>query len=423
MIGSIALKDFKTYKDSVLEFSPGINVITGDTGQGKTNILLGLQLVKDNRPLGAGYIRRGQDSTEVVVEVIDGRYAHSVVRRKGTSENSYDIKKDGVSVIGDKPFTAFGTSPPESVSAILNLSDINVQKQRDSHFLVYSPPGQIATYIRSITKLDEIDQVIKLLSGKIRVKNGEISHQQAELRSTIEQLVILNSIDLELLGSMIEEAKDSIQKIARIKEKVVRIEPITSALRTLEEQWITIPEDVDKLFEEIDSRQESVVVIASRLSVFTNLIDEIKKIEASRIIVPDGVDKLFEEIDSEWSSFVMVSSSIRVVTNLVDGIQKIEASRIILPKLSGLLDTLSTVKFVSNKYADGCKKLEIVRELCKDISIVESEIEDSNMHLKQLRREEKQLMEELSNCPECGMELTEESKAILLGEVKVCIKN
>lgn len=50
MFKKLALKNYKTHKDTVLEFSPGVNVITGDTGQGKTNILLSLAWVKDNRP-------------------------------------------------------------------------------------------------------------------------------------------------------------------------------------------------------------------------------------------------------------------------------------------------------------------------------------------------------------------------------------
>ena len=411
MIGKLVLKDFKTHKDTVLEFSSGINIISGDTGQGKTNILLALQLVKDNRPLGNGYIRRGQDTTEVDVEVVDGKDVCNIVRRRGQSENSYDIEKDGVSIVGKKPFTAFGQSPPKDVSEILNLSDINIQKQRDQHFLVYSPPGQIATYIRSITKLDEIDQVTKLLSGKIRVKKSEILLQQAELKSTVGELAILNDIDLELLESMIEEVKDRVQKITRIKEKIARVEPIISALGTLEENWITIPDDVDKIFEEIDSRQESIATVSSRLSVFTSLIDEIKKIEASRITLPDDIDKIFEEIDSTSQSIVVLTAHLSTLTSLIDEIKKMETSRITLPED---LEILSTIEDASEKYTGGRKKMEIVLELLKDIGVVESEIEDSDVQLKQLRCEEKQLMEELSNCPECGTELTAKSKACLL---------
>lgn len=413
MISKLVLKDFKTHKNTVLEFSSGINIISGDTGHGKTNILLALQMVKDNRPLGNGYIRRGQDTTTVITEVVDGRDVHGIVRRRGQSENSYDIEKDGVSVVGEKPFTGFGSSPPGDVSEILNLSDINIQKQRDKHFLVYSPPGQIATYIRSITKLDEIDQVTKLLSGKIRVKKATILHHQAELKSTVEKLAILSNIDLELLEDMIEEAKDKIQKIAGIREKIGRIEPITSALRTLEENWITIPDDVDKIFEEIDSRQESIVTASSRLCSLTSIVDRIKEIENNKITLPADVDKILANVNSTQESVIELTARLFTYTSLINEIKKIDASRITLPED---FEILSTVEDASEKYTAGRKKMETVLALLKDIGAVESEIRDNNVQLKQLRCEEKQLMEELNNCPNCGTKLTETSKAVLLGE-------
>lgn len=411
MIGKIRLKQYKSYEDATLEFSPGINVITGDTGQGKTNILLALQLLKDNRPLGTGYIRRGQTNAEVTMEVVDDGVACSIVRRRSKSENSYDIEKDGKSILGGKPFTAFGQTPPKAVSEILNLSDINIQKQRDQHFLVYSPPGQIAAFTRSITRLDEIDQVTKLLKGRILVQKSEIAHHQSELKSTIVQLDILNDIDLELLGSMIRDAKDRIQKITRIKEKIARIEPIIIAIGTLEEQWITIPDDVDRIFEEMDSRQKSITTLSPRLSTLIALVDEIKEFEACKIVLPDGVDKLFEEVDSGWASIVILSSHIRVITNLIDEIQKIEVGRIVLPED---LEILSIGKDVSEKYITTCKKMEVLLEVLKGICLVESKISGNATQLELLRNEEKQLMEELSTCPECGTELTKESKAVLL---------
>ena len=366
MISKLLLKDFKTHKNTELEFSPGINIVTGDTGQGKTNILLALQLVKDNRPLGSGYIRRGQNSTSVTMEVVDGKNTCGVVRRRGKSENIYDIEKNGVSIVGDEPLTAFGNSPPKEVLEILNLSDINVQKQRDQHFLVYSPPGQIATYIRSITKLDEIDQVTKSLSSKIRTEGGKISHCQEELKSTNNELAVLNKIDLELLENKIVEAKDTVLKIKQIKEKIERIGSIVKALRTLEENRIYIPDNVDKIFDAIEFGQESIVRVSSRLSNLEILIDKIKKIEVRRIVLPED------------------------------------------------LTVLSDVEDALEKHSDICEKTEILHRLLEDIHSVELKIEDNDKRLEQVKDEEKQLMEELTSCPSCGVELTEESKAVLL---------
>ena len=411
MIGELLLKDFKTHKDSKLVFSSGINVITGDTGQGKTNILLALNWAVNNRPLGSNCIRRGQDSTTVIAKVIDDKNACSVIRSRGESENSYDIEKGGVSIVGEEPLTAFGNSPPKEVLEILNLSDINIQKQRDKHFLVYTSPGQIATYIRSVTKLDEIDRVTKLLFSKIRTKKTEISCQQEELKSTNKKLVILNKIDLELLQNKIVEAKDVVLKIKQIEEKIARIGRIITALRTLEKHWIRIPDNVDEMFADIDSRQNSITQISLRLSPLKILIEKIKKIEACKISLPDDVDKIFENIDSRQKSIVEISSRLSPLKILIDKIKTNDACEISLPKD---LTILSTVEQSSEKYENMYERINVFHTLLEEIYLVEIKIENSDSQLKKLRCEEKQLMEELTSCPECGVELTEESKRVLL---------
>ena len=364
MISKLSLKDCKTHKDTVLEFSPGVNVITGDSGHGKTNILLGLNLVVGNRPLGTGWIRRGQDGGAVDIEVKEYNDVFNVIRSRDNSNNSYSIEKNGKPV-GD-PFTAFGNSPPEEVSEILNLSDINVQKQRDQHFLVYTPPGQIATYIRSITKLDEIDRVTKLLSSKIHVEKGDISRCQIEFKSTNDKLAILSKIDLELFESKIVEAKSVVSKIEQVKEKIERVRLIVKALKTLEENRIYIPDDVDKIFEDIEFGQESITRVTSRLSKLKILVDKIRKIEASKIVLPED------------------------------------------------LTILSTVGCALEKHDNVSRKIGVLLELLEDIYTVESRIDDNDKQLKQLKDEEKQLEEQLEVCPSCGVELTEKSKKVLL---------
>lgn len=367
MLGELNISNFKTHEDTTLKFSPGINVITGDSGHGKTNILLALSWVKDNRPLGMGGIRRGQSKPAIVTAtVIDNEETCSVVRKRGKSENIYDILKDGVSIL-DPPFTSFGNSPPQQISDILKLSEINVQKQRDQHFLVYSPPGQIATYIRSITKLDEIDKVTKSLTGKIRTEKSEISHKQAEFKIANDRLEFLNQIDLELLENKIAEAKDRILKNKKLKEKIERITDIVESIKTLEKHWIQLPDDVDKIFEDVDFGIEAITKVNSQIFKLQILITKIKKIEACKITLPED------------------------------------------------LTILSTVEEAMEKYSSIRKKIRVLHRLLREINDIESKIGNSNEQLEQMKLEEKQLEAKLDACPYCGTALSRESRTILLG--------
>lgn len=367
MIKKLALKDFKTHQDTKLEFSPGINIITGDSGHGKTNILLALNWVVNNRPLGSSCIRRGQDSGAVKLDVDENGGVYSIVRKRGKTENSYTLRKDDKDV-GDS-FTSFGGSPPKEILEILNLSDINVQKQRDPYFLVYTPPGQVAIYIRTITKLDEIDQAIKLLSGKVRSEGKEISYRQDELKSTSGELDDLKKIDLEQLETKITEAKVVLVEIETIKSKVQCLENIVGTLKTLEELQIFIPDNIDQIFDEVDRHSESISEKSKRITELKTLIDELKLIEADKIVLPED------------------------------------------------LSILSTSEEVVERHNGTNEKVEILLGLIEEIKDVELEIADVDNELKQLGLEEKQLMSELDVCPSCEQKLTPKAKLVLLERV------
>ena len=365
MIEKIVLKSFKTHKDTVLKFSPGINVITGDSGNGKTNVLLGMNWVIENRPLGSNCIQRGQDKGSVELEVSEGEDVFRVTRSRGGSENSYVLENNGVRL---EPFTGFGNSPPAMISEVLNLSDLNVQKQRDPHFLVYTPSGQIATYIRSITKLDEIDRVTKSISGKIRTEKGVVISKQEELKTVNKKLAVLDSINLHLLESKIEETKVHIAEVRRLRAEVEQLNTIVNALRALERRQICIPDNIDQIFGSAEESFESIIKVTTCISNLKPLIVGIKRIEAHEIILPEN------------------------------------------------LEILSTVEGTLDRYNYIDKELETVLDLIDDIGKVDAKIAEDNIRLKQLEFEEIELKEKLENCPSCGSVLTEESKQILLGK-------
>jgi len=411
MIKKLTLENFKTHEKTELKFSPGINVITGDTGHGKTNILLAMKWIVDNRPRGNGCIRRGQSDCIATMEVVDNENACSIVRRRNKSENVYVVEKDGLEIVD--PFNA-SISPPKDVSDILNLTDINIQKQRDPYFLVYSPAGQVAIYIRSITKLDEIDRAVKLLSSKIRSKKNEISHCQEEFNSTNDELVILNKINLELLESKILAAKNNLIEIEKIKEKISRIESIITNLKDLESRRITLPDNLDQIFVKVEKHSNLVVELSSQTLHLSSLINKIKEIVSHRITLPDNLDQTFVKLEKYSSSAIRLSESISKLGGLLNRIKQIRKGKVSLPE--NLEKVLSSGKSVLVKYNDIYGRVEAAIKLLEEIHNTKSKISDIDKQLEQLELEEKNLKKKLDVCPSCGIKLTEESRKILLGD-------
>ena len=64
MLKELHIKNFAIIEDEQVSFAPGLNVITGETGSGKSMLLQTLELILGGRPKGQ-YIRNGADSWEI----------------------------------------------------------------------------------------------------------------------------------------------------------------------------------------------------------------------------------------------------------------------------------------------------------------------------------------------------------------------
>jgi len=364
MIKQIILENFKTYKKTTLTFCSGVNVITGEPGHGKTNILLGLNWNVNNRPLGGKIIRRSEKDAMVSVCVGEDNEEYTVVRKKDQSENSYTLIKDGEELA---TFTSFGTEPPKDISDVFNLSDLNVQKQLQPHFLVFDPPGQIATYVRSVTKLDEIDRATKLLVSKLRSEKSKLSDLQLDLETTNAQLSELSKIDLAKLEDMLTKSKDTLAERSKLQNEKEKLESILSS---------------------------------------------IKQLEKFRICLPDDIEEKLEKIENCCSKFNEIKEQIKKFRSCVDAVEKLEKVKINLPENTN--DLLSSVDTALVKYNKLYNDVELLLDLSERVQDVNGKVSELSKQVVQFQKEENELMKNLTICPSCSSELTEKTKEFLL---------
>ena len=67
MLTELTIRDLGVIPESTVEFSPGLTVLTGETGAGKTMVVTGLRLLSGGRA-DAGRVRTGADKA-----VVEGR--------------------------------------------------------------------------------------------------------------------------------------------------------------------------------------------------------------------------------------------------------------------------------------------------------------------------------------------------------------
>lgn len=83
MIKQLSLRNFALIRRAQLDFAPGFNVITGETGAGKSMVLGGLSLLAGERG-GSQYIGLDGDEAQLLVEFADGLRLERQLRLKGS---------------------------------------------------------------------------------------------------------------------------------------------------------------------------------------------------------------------------------------------------------------------------------------------------------------------------------------------------
>lgn len=204
MFRTIYLKNFQSHKDTTLELSKGINCIIGPSDSGKTAILRAIKWAVQNRPQGDSF-RRHKSKDVLVTITLDNK--QTIERYRDNQNNAYMVdKKTG--------FGALGTEIPEPITKLFNLSNINIQQQHDSPFLLSNSSGEVARHFNQIAHLDVIDRTLKNL--------------QSGLRQT-EQKIISEKNNLEVT----EEELSSYEYLDELEEKVIALEKIEQTLISL----------------------------------------------------------------------------------------------------------------------------------------------------------------------------------------------
>ena len=138
MLEEIRIGSLGVIESSTLELGPGLTVITGETGAGKTMIVTALGLLLGGRA-DSGAVRSGARAARVegVVRVADlGPFAAAVEEAGGEVEDDQVVLARNVSVEGRSRAFVGGASVPVSVLAEVAEPLVAVHGQSDQHRLL-----------------------------------------------------------------------------------------------------------------------------------------------------------------------------------------------------------------------------------------------------------------------------------------------
>lgn len=275
MIKKISLKNFRSHADTELEFSPGVNVIVGLPNKGKTNILRALQWVFFNRPLGQRVRSKfTTKATRVGVEVDDVEVS-LVLGKKG---KRYEVKRRGEV----RRYKAVGSSVPDVVTGAFNLSEVSIQKQLDTPFLITSSGADISKTFNRITRLEKVDVWLKRLNSRLLSKGKEKGLLEGQVREKKERVKQLKGIQ------ELQEKLESILKLER-RKNLVDVRAFRLATLIGEVEKATKAEELYKRLPDLLERFEEWEVKNNRLTVLDNQVEDL---ESMVLLIRSSVAKV-----------------------------------------------------------------------------------------------------------------------------------
>lgn len=285
----LTLKNFQSHKNSTIELSEGLNVITGPTDSGKSSIIRAIKLLVTNRPSGDSY--RTHDSKVTQVSASDG--TSTVLRKKSSQLNQY--------LVNGKSYKAIGSEVPSDVTSTLNLKPVNIQEQKDHFFLLNDTPGQVSKQLNEVAGLSGMDKSLMNVGTSIRSITSDIKYTEeriTELEIEIEEVAWAD--DAQKLCTEIltlEKKRDTVQD---------KIDYLTNIIETVEdlkaEQANLLPvelfKDVDAILllkKELDSiaeRKSTIQFHFERVKTLSRQQKELQLIDTTEL--QTLVDSMYE---------------------------------------------------------------------------------------------------------------------------------
>ena len=297
MITKIEIKNFQSHKNTVLEFDKGVNVICGESDNGKSAVIRAIRWVVENQPQGTEKINSNwnEDFKEPLSVKLYTEKGY-VERIRDKKRNGYNICKNGEKEI---VLDAIGKGVPKEVTDFLNVSDVNFQFQLDPPYLLTKSAGEASKYLNEIVHLDSIDKIMSIadsdkrqLSSEQKIVESDIKKLEEELKNTewideAERLYTrvskydehISSSNDELIGLNEQISEHESLKIVDLTKQKELVEKIES---------ISVP-DISELDEDIKGYEESAAKIID-LSKPEKLIERIESIS-----IPD-ISELDEDI-------------------------------------------------------------------------------------------------------------------------------
>ena len=398
MITKIRVKDFKSHRESCLEFSRGCNLLLGISGSGKSSILdaicFGLfgttpSLTQRKIKLDDLIRNKPQEQRKAEIELEfeykGAKYSVKRVIEKGKGTTYSEIRKEGK--LMEAPSTQKVSEIIEDLLKIdfdLFSKAVYTEQDRVDLFLTI-PKAQRMKKIDEMLKIEKFEEVRKIASSFSR-------RFEEKLKQRLQDIARMDIEGLKDKENLLKEEMANIEK--SLNENEIKIRELGKELKIKEERFA----ELKKLKTEIDKLKIDLEKVISKMDLMKKEMEKIEEgnLEEER----EKLKKVEEELEKEMKRKKVWQEEILKL-------------RLKKKDLEGKVRELGEIE-------EMLKKRERIGEL-EQIEREEMEVRESLVKIELKREELHGIVESLerheeASCPVCGRYLDTETKKKILEE-------
>lgn len=319
MIQEIQLTNFQSHASTRMEFEPGVNIIVGQSDCGKSSVLRALRLVVQNKPNGEEYRSHWGGDTEVSVTFDNG----TVKRGRTNTQNTYQVNKGEI-------LKAFGQDVPSEVAELCNMSDVNIQNQMDSPFLLSESSAEVARHFNKVAKLDTIDSSLSYVNSRTLQHNQQLKDSNKRLKEkqvALEQYDNLEEMEKAILAfEVLENRADALECQMDILSTILEKAEVLQVRKT----QVPNNQDAIKPIEEVLALYQEEHTVKKKISNLTDLGRKLKVLQQTKstyikLLNSEGdiqkVLKLHEKYTSASRETIQLEKLCNLVTKVKDSLK------------------------------------------------------------------------------------------------------
>lgn len=432
-ITKVILENFQSHEHTVIDFDDGLNIIVGESNNGKTSILRAIMWVIDNHPLGTDFIMAGKDECKVTVCYDDS----TVITRGRTLKDTgyYDTYyRDENGALQHAVYRGFTNAVPVEIANIHQMPKVNITKDIETHlnvlsqldgpFLLTESPLVKASAIGRITGTHVVDAAIKDSNKTIQSNRKLIKNYEQELEEKENELKMLPDIQLmsdftNSYAAVLAYIKSLNETVNRTSIMLTNISQCDTAIAQQQKQYTEYQVflGIQHLVDNAITKLKEVESLSSYVSNYNKHNEEIHNQEEilnnTKVLVL--IKPMVDKANTLYHSISDIENKYNTYNNLLTQIEVVEHQVITFKEYTSSLNSLTVHCRLLYDYnlrmvpkVSQISELEVNQnEAVKNIAVIKRNVRNIENQIKEVQKDKNAFILENGICPCCGQKVEE----------------